>query len=200
MIQVLQFLRKLSTYQAIRTAATDEEDMTKRFFDLTSCALALLVLLALPSLARAQTPFSLGSYTDWNVWELNESGQKICYIVSEPKKQDGTYTRRGKPAVLVTRRPGPKITDEVSIQPGYTYLEGSSVKVTVGKSTFTLFTRGSHAWTKDDEEDRALIGVMKRGETMTVDGESSKNTTSRDTYSLLGFTKAYEAMVAACSG
>lgn len=178
------------------------EMMTTRFFfSRASRTFAVLaVFFAMAASAQAQTPYSLGSYTDWNVWELNEGSQKICYIVSEPKKQAGTYTRRGKPAVLVTRRSVPVVTDEVSVQPGYTYLEGSSVDVAVGQSEFTLFTRGAHAWTKDSTEDQALIGVMKRGETMTVDGESSKNTTSSDTYSLLGFTKAYNAMVAACSG
>ncbi|MGI9434143.1 MAG: invasion associated locus B family protein [Geminicoccaceae bacterium] len=175
--------------------------MTNRFFNLLPYAvLALAAWLALPLMASAQTPFSLGSYTDWNVWELEENGQKICYIVSEPKKQAGTYTRRGKPAVLVTRRPGPQVTDEVSVQPGYTYLEGSFVNVKVGQSTFALFTRGPHAWTKDETEDRSLIEAMRAGEAMTINGESSKQTTSTDTYSLLGFTKAYNAMVAACSG
>lgn len=177
------------------------EMMTKRFSNIfLHTVLALAMSLALPLTASAQTPFSLGSYTDWNVWELDENGQKICYIVSEPKKQAGTYTRRGKPAVLVTRRPGPQVTDEVSVQPGYTYLEGSFVNVTVGQSTFALFTRGPHAWTKDETEDRTLIKAMRDGSTMTINGESSKNTTSTDTYSLLGFTKAFDAMVAACSG
>lgn len=177
------------------------EMMKQWFFDLAPrAALVLAALLTCPSMADAQTPYSLGSYTDWNVWELNENGQKICYIVSKPKKQTGTYTRRGKPAILVTRRPGPQVTDEVSVQPGYTYLEGSSVGVSVGQNQFTMFTRGAHAWTKDQTEDRALIDVMKRGENMVVNGESSKSTTSTDTYSLLGFTKAYNAMVEACSG
>lgn len=177
------------------------EMMTACFYDRASRVLAVLVLsLGVAGGAQAQTPYSLGAYTDWNVWELDEGGQKICYIVSEPKKQAGNYTRRGKPAVLVTRRPTPTVTDEVSVQPGYTYLEGSSVDVAVGQNQFTLFTRGAHAWTKDETEDRALIDVMKRGENMVVQGESSKNTTSTDTYSLLGFTKAYNAMVAACSG
>lgn len=165
---------------------------------------ALLILatcLFLPSIATAQTPYSLGSYTDWNVWEVNEGGQKICFIVSEPKKQSGNYSRRGKPAVLVARRPVPTVTDEVSVQPGYNYLQGSSVSVAVGAQVFTLFTRGGpHAWTKNDEEDRALIDAMRQGESMVIEGESSKRTTSTDTYSLLGFTKAYNAMVAACSG
>jgi hypothetical protein len=103
--------------------------------------------------------------------------------------------------VLVARRPVPTVTDEVSVQPGYNYLQGSSVTVTVGAKVFTLFTRGGpHAWTKNDDEDRALIAAMRQGEQMVVEGESSKQTNSTDTYSLLGFTKAYNAMVAACSG
>ncbi len=168
---------------------------------LLRASLLILALLALPSSILAQTPFSLGSYTDWNVWEVNEDGQKICFIVSEPKKQAGNYTRRGKPAVLVARRPVPSVTDEVSVQPGYNYLQGSNVKVSVGDKIFTLFTRGGpHAWTKNDDEDRALIDAMRQGDAMVVEGESSKNTTSTDTYSLLGFTKAYNAMVTACSG
>lgn len=177
------------------------EMMTACFFNRALSVLSVLLLsCALTGGAHAQTPTSLGSYTDWNVWELSEDNQKICYIVSEPKKQSGTYTRRGKPAILVTRRPTPVVTDEVSVQPGYTYLEGSSASLAVGQNQFTLFTRGAHAWTKDETEDRTLIDVMKRGESMVVQGESVKNTTSSDTYSLLGFTKAYNAMVAACSG
>lgn len=168
---------------------------------LSRALLFVLALLVLPSAASAQTPFSLGSYTDWNVWEVNEDGQKICFIVSEPKKQTGNYTRRGKPAVLVARRPVPTVTDEVSVQPGYNYLQGSNVTVSVGGKVFTLFTRGGpHAWTKNDDEDRALIEAMRQGDAMIVEGESSKNTTSKDTYSLLGFTKAYNAMVTACTG
>jgi len=177
------------------------EMMTNSFFDRASRFAAVFALsFVVAGTALAQTPYSLGSYTDWNVWELNEGSQKICYIVSEPKKQSGTYTRRGKPAVLVTRRPTPAVTDEVSVQPGYTYLEGSNVDLAVDGSRFTLFTRGAHAWTKGEAEDRQLIDVMKRGDSMVIRGESSKNTTSEDIYSLLGFTKAYNAMVAACSG
>jgi hypothetical protein len=119
-------------------------------------------------------------------------------MASEPKKQEGDYTRRGNPAILVTRRPGPKVVDEVSVQPGYSYKEGSEVQVGVGKTKFALFTRGEHAWTKSGDADRALIDAMKRGSEMTVRGTSAKGTFSLDTYSLLGFTAAYQAMTGAC--
>lgn len=161
--------------------------------------IALLLVPALSLAAAAQTPEFLGSHRDWNVYAFTEDSQKICYMASEPTKQEGDYTRRGNPAVLVTRRPGSPAVDEVSVQPGYSYLEGSEVEVKVGGREFMLFTRGEHAWTKSQEADEALINAMKRGSNMTVRGTSTRRTYSLDTYSLLGFTAAYEAMVNACN-
>ena len=162
--------------------------------------IALLLTPVLSLAAAAQTPEFLGSHRDWNVYAFTEDSQKICYMASEPKKQEGDYTRRGNPAVLVTRRPGSPAVDEVSVQPGYSYLEGSEVEVKIGGREFMLFTRGEHAWTKSEEADQALITAMKRGTNMTVRGTSIKETYSLDTYSLLGFTAAYQAMVDACTG
>jgi Invasion associated locus B (IalB) protein len=161
--------------------------------------IALFLMPVLGVAASAQTPEFLGTHRDWNVYAFTEDGQKICYMASEPKKQEGNYTRRGDPAVLVTRRPQPRV-DEVSVQPGYSYLENSEVQVDIGNRKFALFTRGEHAWTKSEDEDQALIDAMKRGSEMTVRGTSTRNTFSLDTYSLLGFTAAYQAMVDACRG
>jgi hypothetical protein len=168
----------------------------------TTTSRALLAcLLALSSApALAQTPQFLGTYRDWNVYAFTEDGEKICYMASEPKKQEGNYTRRDNPAVLVTRRPGPRVVDEVSVQPGYSYLDGSEVEVAIASNKFMLFTRGEHAWTKSEEADEALITAMKKGADMTVRGTSVRNTFSLDTYSLLGFTAAYDAMIDACAG
>ncbi|HEX6142338.1 MAG TPA: invasion associated locus B family protein [Geminicoccaceae bacterium] len=160
---------------------------------------AFLCLL-LPSAAVAQTPEYLGTHRDWNVYRFVDGDQVICYMASEPKKQEGNYQRRGNPAVLVTRRPSPRVVDEVSVQPGYSYQSGSEVEVEVdGGRKFLMFTRGEHAWTKSEDADKQLISAMRRGTDMTVRGTSVKNTFSLDTYSLLGFTAAYEAMVDACS-
>jgi invasion protein IalB len=161
--------------------------------------IALLVMPVLGVAASAQTPEFLGTHRDWNVYAFTEDSQKICYMASEPTKQEGDYTRRGNPAVLVTRRPGSPAVDEVSVQPGYSYREGSEVQVKIGNREFMLFTRGEHAWTKSQEADEALIDAMKRGSNMAVRGTSLKGTYSLDTYSLLGFTAAYQAMVNACS-
>jgi len=164
------------------------------------CAVLGGLLALQPLVAAAQSPEFLGEHRDWNVYRFDDGDQTICYIASEPIKQEGNYTRRGNPAVLVTRRPAPRPVDEVSVQPGYSYLDGSEVEVEVdGNRQFMLFTRGEHAWTKSEQDDRQLIQAMRRGTEMTVRGTSIKETYSLDTYSLLGFTAAYEAMQEACS-
>lgn len=175
--------------------------MTGQPRSLTVYSLIAALLAFLPLSAAAQSPQFLGTHRDWNVYKFADGDQTICYIASEPTKQEGNYTRRGRPAVLVTRRPGSRAVDEVSVQPGYSYLDGSEVEVKVdGNGDFELFTRGEHAWTKSEEADQELIQVMKGGADMTVRGTSTKETFSLDTYSLMGFTAAYEAMTEACSG
>ena len=149
---------------------------------------------------KAPVPQFIGSHRDWNVYKFQDGEETICYMASEPKKQEGNYTRRGDPAVLVTRRPGPRPLVEVSVQPGYTYQDGSDVEIQIDRRKFLLFTRGEHAWTPREEDDRNLIDAMKRGVNMTVRGTSTLSTYSLDTYSLLGFTAAHDAMIEACSG
>ncbi|MFI5018219.1 MAG: invasion associated locus B family protein, partial [Dongiales bacterium] len=54
------------------------------------------------------------------------------------------------------------------------------------------------AWAKDATADKAMIDAMRKGSSLTVKGTSSRGTEITDTYSLLGFSKAYQAIGAAC--
>lgn len=168
---------------------------------LPTLIIGLLATAAVGVAAAQDTPVPdyVGTYRDWNVYKFEDGDATICYMASEPKKQEGNYTRRGNPAVLVTRRPAPRVVDEVSVQPGYSYLDGSDVEIQIDRRKFLLFTKGEHAWARTEEDDKKLISAMRRGVNMTVRGTSIKSTYSLDTYSLLGFTAAYEAMVGACS-
>lgn len=149
--------------------------------------------------AAAQTPKFLANHRDWTVYEVADPKGKICYIASEPKNQEGNYSRRGNPAVLVARLPGNPPSEQVSVQPGYTYKKDSAVEVTIEGRSYQLFTQGEHAWARTDADDRALIEAMRAGSTMTVRGTSTRDTFSLDTYSLAGFTAAHEAMRDACA-
>ena len=158
--------------------------------------LAALSVLAAP-LANAQRPQSLGAYTDWQAFQAVEpNGQLVCFMASQPKNSEGNYTQRGSIWLLVSHRPGIE-TNVVSMEAGFTYKAGVNHLITIGNSRYGLFPQGETAWSFP-EDDNKLIGDMKAGRNLVVDSESTRGTKIRDTFSLLGFTAAYNKISEAC--
>jgi invasion protein IalB len=161
-------------------------------------AAALLLSLATASPAPAQSR-SLGSFQDWTAYVDGTGGGKLCYMGASPQKAQGDYTRRGPIFFLVSHRPGNKVFGEVSVETGYTYKSGSEATATIdGARTFKLFTRGENAWNYDAAADRTMVQAMRAGLQMVIKGTSSRGTATTDTYSLKGFTAAYDAISKAC--
>ncbi len=159
--------------------------------------LAALLLLAAPA-AKAQGIERLGDFGDWSAFKFFEDGNPACYMASQPIKDEGDYTRRGDIYALVTHRPAENRRDEVSFLAGYTFKDDSTVEVTIGSLKKQLFTKGDSAWAADSETDGELVQAMVRGNRMIVKGISSRGTTTTDTYSLSGFTKAHRTISEAC--
>ena len=94
-----------------------------------------LALAVTPPLAEAQTadavPKQISVHKDWSVYEVTDSRGRICYVATEPKEQAGNYSRRDPPALLVARLPGDPPPEQVSVQPGYSFLKGSVVEASV---------------------------------------------------------------------
>jgi hypothetical protein len=167
----------------------------QRSFAFIACLLATVVVAGA---AHAQAPQFLGNFRDWFLYAYDEAGGKTCYIASKPTEESGNWSRRGAAAVLVSRLPVPGAGEQVSVQPGYAFKSNSTVQLKIGNQEWQLFTQGEHAWANTDDEDQAIIRAMQRGSDMTVRGTSQLDTYSLDTYSLLGFTAAFEAMRDAC--
>lgn len=158
--------------------------------------LAALAAAALAAAAGAQDTQVLGRFQDWYATTYVEDGARTCYATSEPTQSEGNYTRRGPAYVHVTLGAGGG--GVVSIEAGYPYREASEAEAQIGTETFRLFTDGETAWTFDADDDRAMIAAMRRGARMIVKGVSQRGTETTDTYSLLGLTKAMEALAEAC--
>jgi invasion protein IalB len=157
-------------------------------------AALLLTLLGAPLSAEAQT--NVGTFTDWNAFTDTEGPAKVCYVGAFPQKSLPENVTRGKIYILVTHRPAVKSLGVVSVEAGYSYKDGSDVDFIVeGKPAFKFFTRGGQAWTQDDT---AVVAALKAGKSLTVKGTSSRGTVTTDTYSLSGFTAAYQAIDKAC--
>ncbi len=121
-----------------------------------------------------------------------------CYVGSKPtiteieegKKRDITY-------ILVYRiNKSPDAI--VQIEAGYPYDQKKTVEVKIDKSLYKFFSEEETpetAWTKKDQE---VIFAMKKGITLIVKGYSSRGTITIDTYTLKGFTAAYNKLTKDC--
>ncbi len=159
----------------------------------------VLVLLAMPFGANAQT--LVGEFNDWALFTSSEGGNKVCYITSNATKKTGNYKRRGDVYMIVTARSGSS-APEVSVDIGFPYRTGSELSFIVdGSKKFSLFTSAQTpqmAWAKDQQSDRTIIDALRRGGRVVTKGTSQRGTYAQDTFSLKGFTAAYNKMVASC--
>ena len=156
----------------------------------------VLASFVLSCATNAQTYEKVKTTDHWEAYKSGSGKGRFCFVGSEPIKKKGAYTRRDKTYVLVTHRPNDKKNkvDIFELVAGYTYKKDSGVTIKIGSQKFELFTSGGTAWAKSSKTDRALARAMKRGNTMTVGGTSSRGTKTLDTYSLKGFTAAYNAI------
>ena len=127
-----------------------------------------------------------------------EKADEYCYIGSLATETDlSSDKKRGDFYVLVYKNIGNPNT-VVQIEAGYTYKVTSDIVVSIDKGEYKFYTTEdlpTAAWT---EEDSKVIFAMKKGLELKVTGESSRGTVTNDTYTLNGFTAAYNKLTDDC--
>lgn len=136
------------------------------------------------------------SYNQWTVYTTKLQGKKTCYMASFPTKKSGNYRRRDEPYLLVTRMDNNVY--EVSTSSGYPYKKGGDVNVDIDGKKYTMFTQGELAWAHGAQQDIEMVRKMKAGNFIKIRGTSQLGTYSIDTYSLKGFTAAFNRMNSVC--
>ena len=66
------------------------------------------------------------------------------------------------------------------------------------KIKFDIMQQG-FAWIADNKIEKKMVKLMKKGSRIMISGYNQKGSQTIDHYSLLGFTKAYNAAKTACS-
>ena len=147
----------------------------------------------------AQAPTKIGEYDDWSAYVFVEGADnKVCYMVSQPRKEEGSYTQRGDVFALITHRPAENSRNVFSYIAGYSYKPESEVTVTIGNQNFILFTEGESAWAPDQATDNKLTDAIRRGNSFVVKGVSSRGTKTTDTFGLQGSSAAYKTISEEC--
>ena len=162
----------------------------------------VLMSVAVPDAhaADASNPSLVATHGKWSVYTFMEKGHPVCYMLSQPKKSRGNYTRRGDIYALVTDRPADGSKDVFSYIAGYPYKPGSNVTLDVDRKHFTLFTQDDTAWAPDAATDAKIASAIRHGSDMVVKGTSSHGTNTVDTFSLKGSGDSYNAMIKTCAG
>jgi Invasion associated locus B (IalB) protein len=169
---------------------------------LSQLLLAVAVGLA-PVAALAQAPAnptSLGSSGDWEAFTYEAEGSKVCYVFSQPKKSEASKKGVGRGPIyfMITHWPGKKVKGQPSTFIGYTFKDGSDVKLKIDAKEFLLYPVENMAWTDKVETEKAILAAMKTGKSMVIEGTSAKGTVTKDSYSLAGISAAMDAINSAC--
>ncbi len=141
----------------------------------------------------------IGKFKDWEALVLSEDTGKVCFAQSSPILQAPKSNKRDA-KLFIAFRPNEKIIDEVSVTAGYEFNKSNSVTATSGKNKFKFdIKEQGFAWIADTKIEFRMIKRMKKGSRIMITGYNQKGSQTIDHYSLLGFTKAYNATKKACS-
>ena len=160
---------------------------------------SLVLTVFLISFAYSEDLKKLGTFKDWvAIMVSNETG-KVCFAQSNPVLQSPKKSDR-EARLFVTFRPSDKITDEVSITSGYEYNSQNSIIASSGKSKYKFdIAQDNFAWISSNKIERRIIKRMKKASRIMVTAYNKSGSQTIDHYSLMGFTKAYNAAKKSCT-
>ena len=147
----------------------------------------------------AQEIKKIGKYKDWEAMVVSDADGKVCFAQSLPILQ-APKTNKRDAKLFVAFRPNDRILNEVSVTPGYEFNKNNSVTATSGKNKFKFdMKEQGFAWIADNKIELKMIKQMRKGSRIMITGYNQQGSQTIDHYSLLGFTKAYNASRKACS-
>jgi hypothetical protein len=149
--------------------------------------------------AMAEEVKKMGKHKDWETYVIKNNSGKVCFAQSKPVLQ-APKTNKREARLFITFRPKENISNEISITAGYDFNTKNSITAKSGKYKYTFdIAQQGFAWMADPKQEKKMIGTMKKASRIMVSGYNQKGSQTIDHYSLLGFTKAYNAAKANCS-
>ena len=158
-----------------------------------------IFFLSLLAQSSADEIKKIGKFKDWEAMFVTEANGKVCFAQSSPILQAPKSNKRDA-KLFIAFRPAEKIINEVSVTAGYEFNKNNSITAASGKNKFKFdIKEQGFAWIADTKIENRMIKRMKKGSRIMITGYNQKGSQTIDHYSLLGFTKAYNATKKACS-
>ena len=149
--------------------------------------------------ASAEELKKIGKFKDWETLVLVKDSGLTCFVQTKPVLQSPKANKR-EARLFVSFRPNDKITDEISTTSGYEFNSQNSILAKSGKKKYKFdITQDGFAWISSNKVEKKMIKAMKKGSRIMVTGYNKSGSQTIDHYSLLGFTKAYNAAKKSCT-
>ena len=160
---------------------------------------SIILLIASISFLGAEELKTIGTFKDWKTLVLINDTEKVCFAQSKPILQSPKKNTR-EARLFVSFRPNNKISDEISTTSGYEYNSQNSIIATSGKSKYKFdIAQDNFAWVSSNKIEKKIVKKMKKASRIMVTGYNKSGSQTIDHYSLMGFTKAYNAAKKNCT-
>jgi len=158
----------------------------------------ILIIFSL-KFVQAEEIIKVGKFKDWQVIMFTKESNKVCFAQSKPVLQSPKKSDR-EARLFVTFRPTEKISDEISITSGYEYNTQNSIIASSGKSKYKFdISQDNFAWISNNKIEKKIIKRMKKASRIMITAYNKSGSQTIDHYSLMGFTKAYNAAKKSCT-
>ena len=161
--------------------------------------LIFFILLLIPNVVFGNESLkNIGKFKDWETFTMIENENKVCFVQSVPILQAPKTIERAA-RLFVTFRPADKIQDEVNVTAGYIFNNKNKITPKSGNKVLIFSTvQENFAWFQENKTEKKLIKMMKKGSRLMIIAYNMQGSQTIDHYSLLGFTKAYNAAKKSC--
>tara|TARA_Y100001970_G_scaffold134186_1_gene165252 strand:+ start:11083 stop:11586 length:504 start_codon:yes stop_codon:yes gene_type:complete len=146
----------------------------------------------------AADPKSVGKYKNWETFVYTDGKGKVCFAQTIPLERAPKNFKREPSRLFVTFRKSEKVKNEISVTSGHEY-KPASVTAKTGKNEFSFLSQGNFAWIIDGEEEFNLIKTMKKASKLSISATARNGSQTKDLYSMMGFTKAYNTARKNCA-
>ena len=161
--------------------------------------LFFIIFLQFALSGSAEEVKKVGKFKDWETMVLVSDNGIVCFAQSKPVLQSPKKNDR-EARLFVTFRPDEKISDEVSITSGYEYNTQNSIIASSGKSKYKFdISQDNFAWISSNKIEKKIIKRMKKASRIMITAYNKSGSQTIDHYSLMGFTKAYNAAKKSCT-
>ncbi|NLH80863.1 MAG: hypothetical protein GX458_08480 [Phyllobacteriaceae bacterium] len=134
----------------------------------------------------------------WRAVEATQGGERVCFVISSPTARAPADLKRDPGNLFVTTKAAREGGgSEISIRFGFPLAPGAHT-LTIDGRALTLMPQGETAWLQSAGDEKTALQLFRAGRDLQVSARSARGNATVDTYSLIGFSAAFDTLERQC--